>query len=520
MPSNAQKWLLSTLAGLLLTAAFPPGRLAWTAWFALVPLFKALEGERPPAGFKWGFVAGMAHYLTLIYWVVVVLGHYGGLHPILSSGALLLLASYLSLYPAVFSYLLCQTGGLAFPGLLAATLWVALEYLRAHVLTGFPWCLLGYSQYAKPTLIQVADLTGVYGLSFLLVLASALIHGLLFRGKRRRRGPFAIEILLFHAALFSVLLYGRHQLSRSSGEVEQGAPLRAAVVQGNIDQSVKWEPEFQQRTLETYRRLSRTTYGFEPELIVWPETSVPFFFQVKGDPSEKVLAIARESGAHLVFGSPAYSREAGKTQLYNRAYLLDPAGEVRGYYDKVHLVPFGEYVPLQALFPFLHRLVQAAGDFDSGENLSPLTFPGPALGVLICFEIIFPELARAQAARGAEVLVNLTNDAWYGMTSAPFQHLCMAVFRAVENRRPLIRSANTGISAFIDSDGRILGRTELFEEEALCRELRVTDGSVPFYTRHGDLFAVALVFIGLTIMLFVLYSKRLRARGGDRKAPS
>jgi len=231
---------------------------------------------------------------------------------------------------------------------------------------------------------------------------------------------------------------------------------------------------------------------------------VPFFFQNNIKFSPRVFKISKESGADLIFGSPAYIKEKNGIRYYNRAYLLSPTGTVSGYYDKVHLVPFGEYVPLKRFLPFVQRLVQAAGDFASGKKIEPLKLHDFSAGILICFEVIFPELARIQAKKGAKILINLTNDAWFGMTSAPYQHLCMSVFRAVENGRPLIRAANTGFSAFIGPQGKIITRSDLFMEEILTQEVRLSNSSMRFYTLYGDVFAFSLLIISLIKVFHVL----------------
>jgi apolipoprotein N-acyltransferase len=214
----------------------------------------------------------------------------------------------------------------------------------------------------------------------------------------------------------------------------------------------------------------------------------------------------------MIFGSPAYRREKDSVSFFNRAYLISPSAEVLGSYDKVHLVPFGEYVPMKRFLPFVQRLVVSAGNFLPGDKIAPLKFPKAAAGVLICFESIFPELARAMTRNGATLLVNLTNDAWYGMSSAPFQHFSMAVFRAVENRRPLVRAANTGISAFILPSGKIVEQSDLFTEALLTREIPLPDSGLTIYTRYGDFFAIALTILSAVNILFAYWYSRRRSR--------
>jgi len=524
----------------MLTAAFPPVRAPWVAWLALVPLLISLKGEPFRRAFRLGFITGLSHNVTLIYWVAIVMGKYGNLGFPWSLGPLFLLCLYLALFPALFGGLL----GLARPDchrpLFAAFLWVALEYLRSKALSGFPWCLLGYTQYENGLLIQLTDLTGVYGLSFLIVLTNAVLFHLLTLARINRkseyRNPksentkhiatfernFTGKILsrvkrqvrvwgyTFGTALLIMmsLFYGHRRLEeRPPGHSEKsGQALRCVVIQPSIDQSVKWDPSFQEETLARYERLTRSTYDFSPDLIVWPETAVPLFFQDGPALAKTIFSLVEESKAALIFGSPAYGRNGRQLKYYNRAYLLRPDMESIQYYDKVHLVPFGEYVPLKGILGFINQLVPAAGDFAPGDRVAPMALKNGSAGILICFEAIFPEISRAMVRKGADVLVNLTNDAWFGVSSAPYQHLSMSVLRAVENRRPLIRAANTGISAIIDSQGRIMDRTDLFEEETLRTTLLLSDANLTFYARFGDMFAFLAVI--MTIAGIVIGLKR------------
>ena len=510
MLQHREKLLLAIASGLLLTASFPPTFTGRIAWVALIPLFKSLEGLAGKRAFTAGFFFGLAHNLTLVYWVVFVMQHYGNLPLAASLGILLLLAMYLALYPALFSLLASALGRSLFC-FKAAGLWVALEFVRANVLTGFPWCLVGYSRYRDLPLIQAADLVGVYGISFVIVLANALLYRLLLeRPLKAVRLDSALALLV--AAL--IYAYGFYRLSE---EPAPGSSIRVTVVQGNIDQSIKWDPSFQAETIRTYRRLSFSSKPFGPDLVVWPETAVPLFLQDRGDLALEVLETVRDTRAYFIFGSPAYGRDEGAVHYFNRAYLAGPEGEVLDAYDKVHLVPFGEYVPLKGLLPFVQRLVESAGDFRPGRETAPLFLPGVGAGVLICYESIFPELARAMTRKGADLLVNLTNDAWFGMTSAPYQHFSMAVFRAVETRRPLVRAANTGFSAFIDARGEIHGATELFSEAVIHRDLALGAPRLTVYARYGDFFPLCLMLPALIHGGYVLYFKN-RTRSAVSKS--
>jgi len=287
--------------------------------------------------------------------------------------------------------------------------------------------------------------------------------------------------------------YGHFRLVALQKLEAQSPKINVAVVQGSIAQGEKWKKEMVTATLERYFELTRQVKG--AQLIVWPETAAPFFFLRNPDLSVQVRDIAKESGGSLLFGAPAWELTAEGERYFNRAYLLSPEGEVLGYYDKAHLVPYGEYVPLRRFMPFIGKMVPMVGDFAEGPVGATLSLPdGVALGPLVCYESIFPNLSRAQVANGARLLVNITNDAWFGKTAAAYQHLSMAVLRCVENHVCLARAANTGISAFIDAQGRILWQSELYVSAAHALELPLMPGG-SLYTDYGDLFAWGCVIL-------------------------
>ena len=388
------------------------------------------------------------HYLTLLYWLVHTLMTYGHLPIYLSVPILFLLVAYMALYPAIFAAVFswADTKPVGFLSAMPA-IWVALEYLRSFFLSGFPWEFLGYSQYRQITLIQAADMTGVYGISF--VILSVNVAGfLLWRYLSERQSPSAMQNRRAAACgmAVSILLvictlgYGQWRIRAIDGMITQSPAPKIAIVQGNIDQAIKWDPAFQISTIEKYIALSKSAKPSGPDLIVWPETAAPFYFLQNAGPTEKVLKGVRETGTSFLIGSPSFIRTDDKpADFFNSAFLIDPGGNVSGKYDKVHLVPFGEYVPLKKWFPFIGKIVEEVGDFKSGQKGRTLIWGGFPLGIQICYEMIFPDLSREMVRNQAAFLINMTNDAWYGKTSAPVQHFSMAVFRSVENRRSLIR---------------------------------------------------------------------------------
>ncbi|MBM4301209.1 MAG: apolipoprotein N-acyltransferase [Deltaproteobacteria bacterium] len=497
-------FLAAILSGLLLAAAFPKWDQTYLLLFALVPMLWALRGQSLKAAFWLGLVSGLAHYVALLYWIVYVTHVFGKLPLIAAMGILLLLAGYLCLYTAVWGLGVAwgATRGLS-PLWWAPVLWVALEMGQTYIISGFPWELLGNGLYLYPRLLQLADITGVYGLSFLVVLVNASLYLLCFppRDKRLRVSQAAAVCLIL--ALW--VGYGSYRLGEVDALMAASPKIKVAVVQGNLKQGEKWQKSMVQATLNRYAELSRRVKG--ARLIVWPETAAPFLYVRTPDLAVEVQKIARDSGGYLLFGSPAYELTPQGEYYYNRAYLLNPQAETIGSYDKAHLVPYGEYVPLRRFFPFIGKMVPMVGDFAEGPVGATLSLPEGAIGVLVCYESIFPYLSRAQVANGARLLVNITNDAWFGKTAAAYQHLSMAVLRAVEHRVCLARAANTGISAFIDGVGRLVWTSEINVPEAHAIELAWLPGG-SLYTKIGDVFAWACVIIaGLTL---ILARRRLR----------
>jgi apolipoprotein N-acyltransferase len=306
-------------------------------------------------------------------------------------------------------------------------------------------------------------------------------------------------------------------------EKNENESVAVSVIQGNIDQSVKWDPAFMESTMNRYIALTRSTLNDRPGIIVWPESAAPFFFQDNTSSTKDMYNLAKESGAWMIFGCPAYEQHELKMTYFNRVCVISPDGSLSGYYDKIHLVPFGEYVPLRRLIPFVNRLVISEGEFSSGRGSGLLKVSDFNAGALVCYEAIFPDLAGREAKNGAGLFVNLTNDAWFGPTSAPYQHLSMCVFRSVENRRPFIRAANTGFSAFIDPYGMIIQKSDLFTEEVLKGEVLTGYSGMTFYSKCGDIFVYSILIICLIKfsheLCYHLVKKRRHKSTGNFKHP-
>jgi len=498
-----QPWVSASLTGLLLAFAFPKPGFSILAWIAFLPLCYAIRGKSPANSFKLGFLAGFVAYAGIFYWLNIVMTTYGKLPLLVSICLTLLMAAYLALYLAATAALSRFAENYSVPMLITfPAIWVSLEYARAYFLTGFPWALLGYTQYRTLPLLQIADITGVYGVSFLIILVNIFLYQLWrwVRGKDGATYPFLATFTAIPLLLVTIW-YGFVTLNREVA----GTKVKIALAQGNIPQDIKWNPAFQEETVAIYERLSRSSSG--AALVVWPESSLPFFFQKELLYSARVSSLAKELGTALIVSSPALEYEGGREKLLNSAFMIAPDGSTVGRADKIHLVPFGEYVPLAKLLPFVKKMVQGIGDFSPGNEAAPLPAAFGKIGVLVCFEGIFPEISRAYVNNGAGLLVNITNDAWFGDSSAPYQHLSMTVFRAVENRVPLVRSANTGITAIVDSRGHVRGMTGLFREALLTGEVRI-GGDKSFYTQHGDIFAWGCISLVIGILAVVI-RKRL-----------
>ncbi|MFQ5479802.1 MAG: apolipoprotein N-acyltransferase [Thermodesulfobacteriota bacterium] len=494
-------------SGLLLALAFAPFELWPLAFVAFVPLLISIDGLNVRRSFLLGFISGLVFFTGTVYWVVYSMHFYGGLGLLESLPVMLLLASYLAIFFALFAFFLRFS---PVPGigllLFVPCLWVSGEYLRGHLFTGFPWVLSGYSQAHNLILIQISDITGVWGISFMVLLVNTLIYILLLSYKKALSFPVkALVVTIMLTAAVSA--YGLLRIKQVDDAVKSWPVVRAAVTQGNIDQAVKWDKRYQARTLRIYRRLTERASAAGARLVIWPETAVPFYLEQRRAGRRVIADIASQSKVRLLTGSPAfdYNKKNKEVSYYNSAYAISAGGLITGRYDKVHLVPYGEYVPLKSYMPFIKKLTAGAGDFVPGPGPVPLELSGFKAGVLICYEAIFPALSRLAVRAGAGLLVNITNDGWFGRTSAPYQHLDMTLLRAVENRVFLLRSANTGFSAVVDPVGRLKKRSGLFTEDMIPYDVSIKAGPDTFYTTYGDVFAYgSMVFAGLLLIGGVL----------------
>jgi apolipoprotein N-acyltransferase len=477
------------------------------AWLAPACLVLGLRGLGPRAAARAGFLAGWLAHSLIFHWIYVVTVVYGHGPPPIGVAAAAGLALYPAAFVAVFAAVearLAPRGGIANP-FAAAALWAALDQGRTWFLTGFPWALLGYAQHRNLPLLAWAPYVGVTGLSFLTALGGVGLAHVLAAFRRERRLP--VPALAALGVVASAHLGGAWLASRP----EAAEPtLRMAVLQGNIDQGVKWNPAWAERTLAIYEDLTRRAAARGARLVVWPETAVPGSPDASEALRERLGALARETGAALVVGAVGLEDQGGTLRYFDSAFVVGPEGAVRDRYDKAHLVPFGEYVPLRAwLGHFVSALARgvASTDVSLGDGPRPLEIPVGggvvSAGVPICYELLFPDLVRRFVGGGAEVLLAMTNDAWYGRTGAPYQFLAITALRSAENRVWTARAANTGVSAFIDDRGRVRARTDIFERDLLVADvpLRPAPAGGSFYSRHGDWFAWGCWIAGAALLL-------------------
>jgi len=492
-------FLLAAISGILLVLIFPRFNFESLAWFAFIPLFSAIEAKTPQSAALLGFITGMVFYTWGLSWINNTLINYGNLPSVVSFMVLGLLAAYLSFYTALFCYLIrrvCKENrGLFF--LFAPVLWVSLEYIRStHSEFGFSWLGLGYSQFKTLHVIQMAEITGVYGISWLIMLLNA---GLYLAWKTWREpgnvgARFISVTLLVFACWWG---YGSVVMDRPNTDKNSG--LTVGLIQGNVEQFMKWNPVFQKVVMGKYRDLTLVAAQSKPQLIVWPETAMPFYYNQHPVGTEFVNDLARQTQTPILFGSPHKENKDGHTIHYNSAYLVSETGDTQNRYDKIHLVPFGEFVPFRELLFFVEKMVEMIGDFGRGKEATLFDVAGYKAGVSICYELIFPDLIRQAVKNGANFLINITNDAWFGKSAASYQHMSMGALRAVENRVPIVRAANTGISGTIDANGALRDETDLFVEAAKITKITPRQRGLTFYTAYGDVFSwICLV---LTVVL-------------------
>ncbi|MFH1655758.1 MAG: apolipoprotein N-acyltransferase [Candidatus Omnitrophota bacterium] len=482
--------LLCIVGVILLVLPFLNGELWFLSWIGFLPLFLLLEEKTPAKAFCWTYLAGFLFFTSVLYWLIHV-----------TIPGWLVLNIYLALYFGLFGLIVSLSKKIRNPYLLffIPSAWVCLEFIRGTFLTGFPWAIIGYSQYKNLFIIQIADITGAYGVSFLLILTNFAIYKLIRNKKIYIRNFLSVIIIIL-----LVLGYGYFRLNQKY----EGEGLKISVIQGNIPQDKKWQPDLQSYILAKYLAITRLASKDNPDLIIWPETSVPGYLEDEGFLFENITSLAREIKTNLLLGTVA----GEKWSIYNSATLLSREGRITKRYDKLHLVPFGEYIPLPRIFAFVADIAPAPiGDFAFGKDYTVFSLYGNkelTFSVLICFEDVFPYLSRNFVRKGAKFLVNITNDAWFKKSVEPYQHLQSSVFRAVENRVWVVRAANTGVSCFVDPTGNVISRVQDKEtkEDIFVPGYKTQDihleNRPSLYTKIGDTFVLCCFIFCLTGLIF------------------
>ncbi len=494
---------------MLLALSFPKFGHPAIAWIALTPLLVALSRRVSLARAFWlGLLTGAIYLWGTLYWLSLVMTRYGDINVVVATTINAVFIAYLALYPALFAVavrrLFAAFGGWA---LVAAPLvWTATELGRMYIFTGFPWVLLGYSQATVLPIAQAASVVGVFGVSAIVAAVSAALAGVVIARTWRPTGLVLVGVMV-------VATWGSVRV-RSSRLTRAGEPLRVGVVQPNVLEEQRETPSLAPAILETDVALTRDAITRGAGFVVLPESALsPYAFDEYPDVALRFRRIASESHTPILLGSDQYEwttasgrREPAKS--FNAAFLIRADGTTGAVYQKMHLVPWGEYVPLHTWLTFVGPLVQAIGrGFDAGDRMTLLPLDSHAVSTAICYEIIYPDLVRRFVREGSELLTTITNDSWFGATSAPYQHFEQASMRAIEEGRYLVRSANTGVSGIVDPYGRVLARTDIFRPAVAVGDVRLLRDTT-VYARVGDAFAYASVI--LTALLLVIAARARR----------
>ncbi len=516
--------IMAILGGVLQTLTWPwPG--LWPLCFvALVPLIVAVDGQSGRRAFGLGWVYGLSLSFSSLPWITEVLAGYGGLGPVLAWGVVALMSSYLALYTAFFGWIITLSLGRPLLwAILGAAAWCGVDWLKNWGPLGFNWTPLAGPLVLSPELGQTADLVGFYGLGFFVALVNfflALNFLLRYEGEKTSGRPYLVAALVLVVAGFA---YGWRQYPLWEDRTTDAPVRTVAAVQPSTDQTQKWDEAHRDKILALYASLAREAAGLKPWLVLWPETAMPFIYDYDYYETGWLRELEGEVGGRSLVGLAGISGFWPEQKLHNRMLLFQD-GEPGPHYDKLHLVPFGEYIPFDWLpvfkWAFMQGIIGAAGTYSEGQPLPPIDVPldpdrpdgtKVRLGILICFESIFPQMARTRVLEGADLLIVPTNDGWFGRSRAPEQHLQQAAMRAIETRRPLARAGNTGISAVIYPSGRIVWASELYDVNVFPLEtplLTRADLTRTFFVLHGYLLAPIMAALTGLLAVIRFFQKR------------
>jgi apolipoprotein N-acyltransferase len=510
-------YAFALISGALLALSFPKFGHPAFAWIALVPLLLALSGWNgrpgpirgvsPLRALVLSLITGIVFFIGTVYWTGSVIITFGDVPVPVAAIGVVMMSAYLSLYHVVgllvTSRVIARLGarGLFF----APVGWVGGEFLRGFLLGGFPWIPLGNSQVQVLPVAQLSSLVGVYGLSLLVGYVNATLAFALLRAGRERIVAVATAVVV----LVSIGAWGTWRI-RDASLTRQGTPVRVGIIQPNIEQHAKLaaadgsNPQEARRIFTTNIAMTRDVVRRGAEFVIWPESAIPFKFE-RDTRGEEIRALAREVKVPILFGSDQETGTLDEIAIYNAAYQIQPDGQTAAVYRKIHLVPFGEFVPLREWFFFIRPLVDSFIDFSAGEDMVMLPVGSHRVSTAICYEVVYPSLMRDAVIQGSELLTTITNDGWYGQSSAPYQHFEMAAMRAIEQGRYLARAANTGISGLIDPYGRVVAQSDIFEQVGIVEDARFLT-SRTIYSAIGDV--VGYTSLALTLLTGLVLWRR------------
>jgi len=503
--------LFPAVAGASLTLAYPPFKLGFLAYLGLIPIFYIVENTSVKTALKIGFFWGIGLNTASLYWICYDTVK-GGISAILflsflSSIVFIFINYGLKRFESNFIYI--------FP-----FVWTGWEFLRSIGPFGFPWLSIAYTQTYYTSLIQYVSITGVYGVSFWICIINIVIYYIITNVKIKKVVTAFVILLIIFTVPF---IYGNVELNKARPE---SGSLKVALIQGNIPPKIKLKGSAVRDNFDTYIRLSRDAAEGKPDFLIWPESATYCYLRYNSLYLNLLRAFSNELKIPVFTGSLdiEYEKSNNNAKYYNSAFLIKPFSNDLEVYSKIHLVPFGEWVPYGDIFPFLYNLDIAMGNFTPGKEFTIFNIPQKLnknreisqninetkkdikFSAVICFESIFSNLVRNFCKNGAEFLIVITNDAWFGKTSAPYQHAQIAVFRAIENRIPIARCANTGVSMFIDKMGRVIKESKIFTESILINEINLRNEET-FYTRYGEIFSYFITAVGAILMLMSIIKK-------------
>jgi apolipoprotein N-acyltransferase len=492
---SRQQWLLITFSALCIALAFHPIDLYFLAWGGFIPLLFAIRTAKPGQTFLIGVLFGFMVALISLFWLVFLQIEMN--IKLMMIFGLFLLFLYYGIYYGVALLISKKINLWLFPFLLCG-----LEFIRGSGEIGFPWLALGYSQARYPIIIQQASIYGVYGVSLWLAFVNILLYKALCMKKPLY---WMIATVVFALPCVFGLLEMRDQ---------ETTPVHVGVIQPNIDPNLKFTRAMREETFDRLIRLSETCAADFTEhspdnldLIIWPETAIPVFLTFQGEHQQRVVDLCDRIAVPIFTGTPIYQTDT--KDIYNGAVLITPGQGIVQEYRKIHLVPFGEHIPYDQYIPLFRNIDVGGGDYRPGNEYTVFSLPEVRFSCLICFESIFPELGHRFTKQGAQMLVNITNDGWFGKISGPHQHNDMFILRAVENRVPLARSSNTGISMLVDAYGRILHETPLFEKTYIAGTIELVNRKTLFHSIGNILPVISLIIVTCTLVLYILRQRRV-----------